>query len=61
MIEVDLDTCQGHGLCVYTAPEVFGLSDRGQAVVRAEPANDDLRSRVEEAVEDCPVQALRVR
>ena len=56
-VEVDRDRCMGTGACVFTAPGVFDLEDN-IAVVIAEPADDD--DRVQDAVAECPMAALRL-
>jgi sterol 14-demethylase len=56
---VDLDLCQGHGVCAGEAPEVFAV-DRaaGKVVLRTETPAAELRGRVELAVRHCPTRAL---
>jgi ferredoxin len=59
---LDETRCELHGECVLAAPEVFEIVDDDDDVVtmlRADPG-DELRAKVERAVEDCPVQALRI-
>jgi len=56
-VEVDRDRCMGTGACVFTAPDVFDLQDN-LAVVIGEPAADD--ARVQDAVAECPMAALRL-
>jgi len=56
-VEVDRDRCMGTGACVFTAPDVFDLQDT-LAVVIGEPAADD--ARVQDAVAECPMAALRL-
>ena len=57
-IAVDRDLCCSNGVCVATAPEVFRLDDV-DLEYDAEP-DEALRSKVEEAVEMCPTQAVRI-
>jgi ferredoxin len=57
LIEVDLDWCQGNGMCVLEAPEVFALSDHGKALFETN-VDDSLRSKVEAAVDACPTQSI---
>lgn len=63
-IEIDLQLCQGHGVCAEEAPEVFrvvpepGRYDHAELIV-AEP-DEGLRPRVEAAVKYCPNRALRI-
>ncbi len=63
-IEVDLALCQGHGVCVEEAPEVFrvverpGEYDRVELIV--ESPEQGLREKVEAAVRYCPNRVLRL-
>ena len=56
---VDLEVCQDHGQCVFAASEVFHLDESGRLGYVAEP-DDALRDVVEEAVDVCPLQAIRI-
>jgi ferredoxin len=56
-VEVDMNLCQSNGLCAIAAPDVFELGD--DDVLRYEPAPDPSQlAAVEEAVRNCPVQAI---
>jgi len=55
---VDQDTCIGCGLCAATCPEVFELNDDGKAQAVAD-TTDDNRDAVMEAIDGCPVSAIR--
>lgn len=63
-ITIDLQLCQGHGVCVEEAPEVFrvvskpGRYDHAELIV-AEP-DEALRKQVEAAVKYCPNRALAI-
>ena len=63
-VEVDLQRCQGHGVCVEEAPEVFrvvsapGRYDHAELIV-AEP-DESLRRKVEAAVKFCPNRSLKI-
>ena len=57
---VDMDVCQNHGQCVFSAPQVFELDDDGTLVQLQAEVGDDLRDAVEEAADVCPVQAITV-
>jgi ferredoxin len=59
-VVVDMDVCQNHGQCVFSAPQVFELDDDGDLVQLQEEVGDDLRDAVEEAADVCPVQAITV-
>jgi sterol 14-demethylase len=58
---VDRDLCQGHGVCVSEAPEVFAI-DRAEnkVVLLAESPDPGQRERVELAVRHCPTRALSI-
>lgn len=56
-VNVDLDRCQGHGLCVYAAPDVFDLDDEGQVHYDPSPAPEQ-RDNVQDAVRSCPTAAI---
>ena len=58
-IEVDLDLCQGHGMCEMEAPEVFRAHSDHVEIIDKEP-DEGLRPEVEAAVMYCPTQALRI-
>lgn len=55
---VDQDICIGCGLCVTICPEVFQLNEDGKAEAIAD-TTDDNRAAVLEAIDSCPVNAIR--
>ncbi len=58
---VDRDLCQGHGLCVAEAPEVFAIDPvENKVVVLAATPDAQWRERVELAVRHCPTRALAI-
>jgi sterol 14-demethylase len=58
---VDRDLCQGHGVCVDEAPEVFALDRQENKVKLIVPdASEELRERVTLAVKHCPTRALSI-
>ena len=59
-IVVDLDLCQGHGVCESEAPEVFAVAKKGRVTVKDETPPEELRAKVEAAVKFCPTHALRI-
>jgi ferredoxin len=67
-ITVDLNKCNDHGQCVFSAPSVFSLDDDGKLSFRREAAGthtsgelgEALRDAVEEAADACPLQAIAV-
>lgn len=54
---VDKDTCIGCGLCCGVCPEVFRMDDEDKAEAFA-PAEESNKSQVQEAIDDCPVEAI---
>jgi ferredoxin len=60
-IVVDWALCDGNGICVVEAPEVFDLNDDDELIVlQAEPA-PELADKVDAAVRACPKRALSVQ
>lgn len=61
-IIADHDRCEGHGLCVDQAPDVFDLDDEGDLVQHFDgtdlPSEQEAAGR--RAVDSCPVAALRM-
>jgi ferredoxin len=61
-IRVDRELCQGHGVCVGEAPEVFRVVERpgdyAQVEILLESPPEALRAQVEAAVRYCPNRAL---
>ncbi len=57
-LEVNADTCIGCGLCVSIAPEVFEMSGN-KAVVQELPVAEEHADAAREAIEACPVSAIK--
>ena len=58
---VDADTCEANAFCVGFAPEVFELGDDSPPVhVLTATVGEDSRNAVEDAVRNCPRQAIRI-
>lgn len=58
-VHVDMNLCQSHGECVEVAPDVFQLGDDDVLVWREE-LDESRRADMEEAVEACPMMAIRI-
>lgn len=58
-IDVDMYLCQNYGQCVFEAPEIFKLDDDDKLEYLAE-ADESERMNVENAVDVCPMQAIRI-
>lgn len=56
-IEADRDRCVGSGTCEMLAPDVFEVGDDGVVTVLRP---DDAGEQVQDAVQQCPTQALRL-
>jgi ferredoxin len=57
-VDVDMNLCQSHGECAFVAPEVFELGD-DDVLVWKEEVGEELREKVLQAVEVCPMMAIR--
>jgi ferredoxin len=58
-VHVDMNLCQAHGECVFAAPDVFELKD-DDTLVWAEEVSEDRRAALEQAVQVCPMMAIRL-
>ncbi|MFI6306944.1 ferredoxin [Amycolatopsis thailandensis] len=56
-LEVDRERCVGAGMCVLTAPEVFGQDEEDGRVRLLDPEPDGIG----EAVQLCPAAAITAR
>lgn len=56
---VDKELCTGCGLCVNTAPDIFEM-DEDVAVVKVNSIPDSAVEEVEEAADNCPVNAIEI-
>ena len=54
-VSVDKDLCIACGLCVGTAPSIFSFGDDG----KAEAGAVDDEAAAEEAINNCPVAAIK--
>jgi len=59
-VSVDLDLCQGHGVCESEAPTVFELAKNAKVTILEDTPDEELRSAVRAAVRFCPTSALRI-
>jgi ferredoxin len=59
-VEVDRNLCEGHGLCVLEAPEVFAIGEDEKSVVLDADPPEALRTAVNTAALVCPTRAITV-
>jgi ferredoxin len=60
-VKVDLNVCQGHGVCHMSAPDVFELAvEDGHSVVIADPVPSELEADAQLGVDSCPERAISV-
>jgi len=57
---VDVDLCQGHGVCESEAHAVFEVSKAGELTLLQERPSESERMAVEAAVRYCPTHALTI-
>jgi len=53
------DSCTACGLCVETCPDVFQMGDEFAEVI-CDPVPAECEDLVQEAADDCPVEAIIV-
>lgn len=59
-VKVSWDRCEGNGLCVTAAPQLFDIDDDDNLVVLDEQPDDGHRAALEAAVWACPKRALAI-
>jgi ferredoxin len=57
-VTVDTELCEGHGLCIASAPDVFELGEDERAVVLDVEVTEEVLRAVDDAILRCPVQAI---
>jgi len=56
-VKIDNDACTGCGLCTDSVPDVFKMGDDVAEVIKANvPPN--LEEDVQDAIDNCPVEAI---
>jgi ferredoxin len=58
---VDRDRCEGNAVCVRCCPDVFRLQDDDKVTILMDSIPENLRTRVQMAVNGCPRQALSLQ
>jgi len=59
-VVVDFDVCESNAICMGIAPEVFEVRDDDFLYVLEEHPSDAVRPKVEQAVRQCPKQAISI-
>jgi ferredoxin len=60
-VVLDLGRCQGYANCVMAAPDIFDIDEEvGTAILLQETPDDALRAAAEDAVRQCPTEAISV-
>jgi ferredoxin len=59
-VVVDFDRCESNALCMAAAPEVFEVRDDDFLYVLDEHPPEELRAKVELALQRCPKQAITI-
>jgi ferredoxin len=59
-VVVDFDLCESNAVCMGIVPEVFEVRDDDFLYVLQEEPADELRAKVDEAVQRCPKQAISI-
>ena len=60
-VVVDMRLCESNALCMGIAPEVFELDDDDVLHVIDDTPDESLRPKVDEAIRNCPKQAISMR
>ena len=59
-VTIDHTLCEGHARCMETVPEVFEVRDDDRSYVIVDTIPEELRAKVERAVQACPRAAIRL-
>ncbi|MCY4164457.1 MAG: ferredoxin [bacterium] len=59
-VVVDYDLCESNAVCMQVAPDVFEVRDDDFLYLLNETPDPQARSRVDEAQQRCPKQAISV-
>lgn len=59
-VSVDFDVCASTGACMQVAPEVFEVRSDGYLYVLQEEPGEELREKLQMAVDMCPTAAITV-
>lgn len=59
-LEIDLNSCVGHGRCYAEARHVIDADDEGRGVALFSEVPEQWRDEAHMAVDSCPEQAVRI-
>jgi ferredoxin len=59
-IVVDFDKCKSNAVCMGIAPDVFEVRDDDYLYLLQEEPPEELRPKMEEAVQSCPTGAISI-
>jgi ferredoxin len=59
-VTIDTDKCIASGGCVFACPEVFDQDDDGIVVLLQANPPEELRDKVNEAIDACPAAVIEV-
>jgi ferredoxin len=59
-VVIDRTLCQGHGLCLGEAPDVFDLTDNGELVLLDPTPAESQRPALDAAALGCPTGAISI-
>jgi ferredoxin len=59
--KVDVNLCQGHSLCSWTAPEIFQPdAEDGRAIVQLDVIPAEVEQSARDAAANCPESAITI-
>jgi ferredoxin len=59
-LEIDLNSCVGHGRCYAEAPHVIDADDEGRGVVLVAEVPTKWHDEARMAMDSCPERAVRI-
>ena len=59
-VHIELDQCEGHGLCAATSPGLYELDDDGYAAKADFDVPDGMLGDAESGLFACPMSAIRL-
>ena len=59
-LEIDLNSCVGHGRCYAEAPHAIDADDEGRGVPLCSEVPEQWRDEVRMAVDSCPENAVHI-